>query len=139
MTNADVSGLESPVPAPRGTSPRSAGSVCGALRVRVVRPGGGVVVVQVSGEMDLAARHFLAEPVRQRLVGTAAVVVLDLSQVTFINSDGALALLEARHLADARHKELVLVSSRVVDRLLGLLKLSARFTYTTGEEVPASQ
>lgn len=105
--------------------------------MHVSRPGDGAVVVQVAGELDLAARYFLAEPVRQRLVGTAGVVVLDLSQVTFINSDGVCALLEACQLAEARHKELVLVSAPVVDRLLRLLGLTGRFKYAATQETPA--
>lgn len=139
MANADLTGIPSPVPSPRGTSPRSAGSRSGALRVRVFRPGDGVVVVNVGGELDLAARHFLAEPVRQRLVGTAGMVVLDLSRVTFINSDGVCALLEASQLAKARHKELVLVSSPVVDRLLRLLGLTDRFSYAAKQDSPAQR
>lgn len=132
MVNADLTGTASPVPPPRGSTP--AGSAFGPLRVRVVRPGDGVVVVQVLGELDLAAQHLLAEPIRQRLAGTTTMVVLDLSQINFINSDGVCALLELCRLAEARHKELVLVSSPIVDRLLRLLGLADRFHHATGPE-----
>ncbi|MEB3369226.1 STAS domain-containing protein [Saccharopolyspora mangrovi] len=136
MVNADLTGTASSIPPPRRATP-AAGSASGTLRVRAVRPGDGVVVVQVLGELDLAARHLLAEPVRQRLAGTAAMVVLDLSQINFINSDGVCALLELSRLAEARHKELVLVPSPSVDRLLRLLGLAGRFNQAASPESPA--
>lgn len=118
------------LPNPRREATRSF-DASRALRVRVSRPGGGVLVVRAIGELDAAGQHFLAEPVRQRLVGTAAKIVLDLAQVSFINTDGVRVLLEACHQAESRGKDLVLVSSPVVDRLLGLLGLAGRFSYTS--------
>ncbi|WP_406691159.1 STAS domain-containing protein [Saccharopolyspora sp. ID03-671] len=119
-------------------SPRSAEVACAALRVRVFRPGDGVVVVRVSGELDMSASHFLTEFLRQRLVGTSRMVVLDFSEISFINSEGVSALLEAERLAEARDKELLLVPAPVVDRVLTLLGLAGRFTYAAERELTAT-
>lgn len=134
MSNADSPG---PVPPQRGGSRRAPGPAPGALRVRVFQPGEGVVVVQVEGELDLAARNLLTGPLNEQLEAAVTVLVLDLSHVTFINSEGAAALVEARRLAEGRRTELVLVSSRAVDRLLRLLELTGRFNYAAREESSA--
>ncbi|WP_175548180.1 STAS domain-containing protein [Saccharopolyspora flava] len=105
--------------------------------MRVFQPGEGVVVVQVEGELDLAARNLLTGPLNEQLEAAVTVLVLDLSHVTFINSEGAAALVEARRLAEGRRTELVLVSSRAVDRLLRLLELTGRFNYAAREESSA--
>ncbi|MDI2031843.1 STAS domain-containing protein [Saccharopolyspora sp. TS4A08] len=134
MANADLPG---PVPPQRGGSSPATGPVSGALRVRVFEPGEGVAVVQVDGELDLAARDLLTGPLAERLASAVTVLVLDLSRVTFINSDGVTALVEARRVAQQRRTELVLVSSGVVDRLLRLLDLTGRFSYAARQELPA--
>jgi len=137
LDRIDATGRKRAVPPPRRGAARSNAAAGSLLQVRVARPGGGVLVVQASGELDAAGQHFLAEPVRQRLVGTASKVVLDLAQISFINTDGVGVLLEACQRAEARGKELVLISSPVVDRLLGLLGLAGRFTYASGPEEAA--
>ena len=134
MVNPDsiaTTGRVRAFPAPRRDAARSFSNTSRSLRVRVFRPGGGVLVVQAIGELDAVGQHFLDEPVRQRLVGTAAKIVLDLEQVSFINADGVCVLLEACQRAESRGKDLVLVSSPVVDRLLGLLGLAGRFSYSS--------
>ncbi|MFC7342936.1 STAS domain-containing protein [Saccharopolyspora griseoalba] len=139
MANSDrigATGRDRAVPFPRKDAARSIAAP-GSLRIRVARPGGGVLVVQAVGDLDAAGQHFLAEPVRQRLVGTASRVVLDLSQISFINTDGVGVLLEACQRAESRGKDLVLISSPVVDRLLGLLGLAGRFRYARGPEEAA--
>ena len=110
----------------------------GRLRLRVRRPGSGVVVVQVSGALDAEGERFLAEPMRQRLAGTASKVVLDLSGVSFVDSAGVRVLLEAANRAECKGKEFVLVSCPPVDRLLWLLGLTERFAYAPTVEAAAA-
>lgn len=99
------------------------------LRVRVCRPGAQLVVLRVTGALDAAGEPRLAEPLRHRLNCVATTVVLDMSAVTFLDTAGAVTLLEAACRAEATGKELVVISSPAVDRLLGLLGLTERFTY----------
>ncbi|MFC7340564.1 STAS domain-containing protein [Saccharopolyspora griseoalba] len=110
----------------------------GRLRLRVRRPGGGVVVVQASGSLDAEGERFLTEPMRQRLAGTASKVVLDLSGVSFADSAGVRVLLEAANRAECKGKEFVLVSCPPVDRLLRLLGLTERFVRASSAEAAAA-
>lgn len=130
---------ETHVPAARMDSTRSLSAGAGSLDVQVRRPCEDVLVVQATGELDTAARRCLAEPVRQRLVGTASMVVVDLSGITFINSEGACVLLEACQHAELTGKDLVLISSPAVDRLLRLLAIADRFAYRRSSEAARPQ
>lgn len=99
------------------------------LRLSVRRPGAGIVVVHITGEIDLASISRLTELIRQRL--TAAVlraVILDLSQVSFVNSGGVELLLHAQRRADQRGIGLyVITGDGCVHRLLKLAGVLDRF------------
>ena len=98
------------------------------LRMRVHWPARDVVVVQASGALDAAGEPRFAEPLQNRLAGAQERVVLDLSRVTFMDTAPAVTMLEAAIQARARGKELRVVSSAPVDRLLRLIEISDRFT-----------
>ncbi len=112
------------------TAPRRHNPLLGQpLRLAVQRPGIGIVVVRLTGELDLAAMPRLTELVRQRL--TAAVLralVLDLSQVSFVASCGAELLLYAQRRADQRGIGMyVIIGQGSLRRLLNLTGLTERF------------
>lgn len=108
-----------------------------SLMLRTSRPGGQTVVIEVSGCLDSNTATRFAELMRNRLSSTAHTVVLDLSSLSFISTDGVVVLLEASHRALIRAVSLVLITgNEVVDRLLGVLDLADEFTYAdTVEEV----
>lgn len=100
-----------------------------SLHLSLVRPEPGVVLVRMSGEIDMNAAPRLGELIQQRL--TAAflrLLVLDLEAVTFCDSSGLELLLEAQHKAEHRGIALYLVpGDSAVRRLLTLTGLTERF------------
>lgn len=100
-----------------------------ALRLSVTRPEPGIVIVRISGEIDLSSVPRLSELIQQRL--TAALlrgVVLDLSGVSFCDSSGLELLLEVKHRAGRRGITLhVIVGNSAVRQLLDLTGLSSWF------------
>jgi anti-sigma B factor antagonist len=76
----------------------------GALRLSVERPAAGALVVRAAGEIDIATApallRVLAEATGQARSGEVA--VLDLTEVSFLNSTGLGALVAARRDAEGR-------------------------------------
>jgi anti-sigma B factor antagonist len=109
------------------------------LRLSIERPANGVVVVRMSGEIDLSSVDRLNELIRQRM--TAAVlhaIVLDLTDVSFCSSYGAELLLHVQCRAEQRGIVMLVVpGAGAVARLLHLTGLTGRFTYadSTAEAV----
>jgi anti-sigma B factor antagonist len=80
-------------------------------------------VVRVGGEIDTRTAHRLDEAVTEA-AGLASHVVIDLAQVTFVDSSGLGALIVARNTARERRGSVSLVSPPpVVRRLLGSTRL----------------
>jgi anti-anti-sigma factor len=75
--------------------------------------------VDVSGELDLATSPRLAEAF-QRAQLYARLVVLDMREVSFIDCSGVHVLLAAATEVEWGGARLMVVSSRVVDRMLAL-------------------
>jgi anti-anti-sigma factor len=66
----------------------------GVLRVRL-EPNGKELVVRVSGELDIASAKTFADELRQASDSDASAVILDLSEVSFIDATGIRALVFA--------------------------------------------
>ncbi|WP_296151814.1 STAS domain-containing protein, partial [Pseudonocardia sp. SCN 73-27] len=64
--------------------------------IRVAAPPGGVAVVAVSGDVDLAGAGRVGTAVGQALARRPAALVVDMSAVTFLDSSGLDQLVEAR-------------------------------------------
>ena len=64
------------------------------LEVRVIAGGGGPAVLEASGELDLSTVTELREPLLDR-IGEGMPIVLDLTEVSFIDSSGIAVMLEA--------------------------------------------
>ena len=86
---------------------------------------GDVALLRLSGEVDVAA----SGPVRARVDAAAAgALVVDLSEVTFVDSSGLRELLRARMECDRRGGRLVLTGvPAVLERLLDLTGTAALF------------
>ncbi len=102
------------------------------LTLRMHRPRRDVVVIHARGVLDMASEPRFAELLRPRLACTVGTVVLDLSEVSFLDTAGAVTMLEAATRARLNGKHLRVVSSSAVDRLLALIEVSDRFTYVSG-------
>jgi anti-sigma B factor antagonist len=70
------------------------GPHAGALSVSVAHPGSGAPVLSLSGELDMATSTVLSERLTELVRGGTDVVV-DLSNLRFIDSSGLSALLAA--------------------------------------------
>ena len=103
-----------------------AGEVGEVVRFDVVRHGGDATVVHVVGEIDTLTAPVLRAQLDEHLP-VVPLLVLDLSDVTFLGSAGLAVLVAAKDAADARSHTLRLVcGSRIVVRALeatGLLTL----------------
>lgn len=96
-----------------------------------LRPIEGATVLLLDGEVDVASADHLTDAVRD-LVGPGAVVV-DFAGVSFMDSSGVRALLDAEELARAAGRAFAIVNpSRAVVRLLDLIDLRSRFVELPG-------
>ncbi|MEV4266763.1 STAS domain-containing protein [Kribbella sp. NPDC049584] len=88
----------------------------------------GVLLVRMSGEIDIATTDFAAESIRAAVAPPARVVLIDVSAVTFCSSAGLGNLVEARNLAGRHNITLALVGvGRPVDRPLSVTGLGGQF------------
>ena len=103
-----------------------AGEVGEVVRFDVVRHGDDATVVHVVGEIDTLTAPVLRAQLDEH-IPVVPLLVLDLSDVTFLGSAGLAVLVAAKDAADARGHTLRLVcGSRIVTRALeatGLLTL----------------
>jgi anti-sigma B factor antagonist len=103
-----------------------AGEVGEVVRFDVVKHGSDATVVHVVGEIDTLTAPVLRAQLDEHLP-VVQLLVLDLSDVTFLGSAGLAVLVAAKDAADARSHTLRLVcGSRIVVRALeatGLLTL----------------
>ncbi|MEU4603317.1 STAS domain-containing protein [Kribbella sp. NPDC023972] len=88
----------------------------------------GVLLVRLSGEIDIATTDFAAESIRAAVAPPARLVLIDVSAVTFCSSAGLGNLVEARNLAGQHNITLALVGvGRPVDRPLSITGLGGQF------------
>jgi anti-sigma B factor antagonist len=132
---------EGALPRPRSTSESRGdrGQRRRLMRLLVDRPGPGTVVVTVWGEVDAFTAPRLAELLHHRLLARPALLVLDLSAVTFLSVAGLRVLLRGAVEAVARRVELRIVTSRshVVQRILEVTGVSHELPLVSAEELPA--
>ena len=100
----------------------------------------GVLLVRLSGEIDIATTEFAAESIRAAVAPPARLVLIDVSAVTFCSSAGLGNLVEARNLAGQHNITLALVGvGRPVDRPLAVTGLGGQFRiYSNVSEALAS-
>ena len=99
----------------------------------------GVLLVRLSGEIDIATTELAAESIRTAVAPPARLVLIDVSAVTFCSSAGLGNLVEARNLAGRHNITLALVGvGRPVDRPLTVTGLGGQFRlYGTAAEAIA--
>ena len=106
-----------------------------------VRPLPGGTVVHVRGEIDMLSAAPLRQECAGRLDGADALLVLDLSEVTFLGSSGLSVLAETAELAKARNKRFRLVyQGPIVGNPLAVTGMDAEFdSYDTLDRALADQ
>jgi anti-anti-sigma factor len=103
-------------------------------------PVDGALLVVASGELDLAAAPRLATVLSMATAGTEPSVVLDLTEVDFIDSTALGAIMHASTEAEATGKSMLVVAlDGPVRRLLEITNLTGRFrVYPSREEALAA-
>jgi anti-sigma B factor antagonist len=96
----------------------------------------GSTLVQFQGDLDVATNHYLHDAGTLALTNPSCVeLLLDLSEVTFIDSTGLNSLVRLRNAAIKRGTRLALVSpSPWVTRILDLTSLAGLFEVHTESE-----
>lgn len=104
-----------------------------------VRPDRDRVVLEPIGEVDLHTAGEVRDRIKQLLEDGWQHVVLDLRQVTFMDSTGVHLLLDCqRRLAEPHHSFAIVDGTPVVKQLLDLTGLSERFPRASGVETTAA-
>jgi anti-anti-sigma factor len=86
-----------------------------------------VAVVALEGEIDLSAVSEVEQRIAAAEAGGPAELILDLRQVTFMDSSGLRVLLGAHHRAEERGGEFAVVrGGEAVERLLEVTGLASR-------------
>lgn len=93
---------------------------------RAERISSSLVLISVRGELDLANAPSLHAYVRDQTV-TGRKLVLDLSEVDFIGTDGLSVLLAMERRVEQLDVGWALVSGRIVNRLLDVAGIEGRF------------
>ena len=98
--------------------------VPGQLEI-VVGEQGTTTTIAIGGEWDLAAQHVTRQAIRSALARSPECVVLDLSQLTFIDSSAIHVILELQKRCAQRNVRLVIAPGpRAVQRPFEILGLT---------------
>lgn len=81
----------------------------------------GAVMVRLKGEVDISSAHLLTSQFSSLAMNTPSTVVLDATEVTFMDSTGLHALVEGKRALHDNGSRIFLVPSRQVRRVLELV------------------
>jgi anti-sigma B factor antagonist len=95
-------------------------------------------ILVLAGEVDLAVREDLRAALGQLISDAQSPGYVDMSAVTFFDSTGVHALLDAQHLAANHDVELIVRPSPAVTRTMQLLGLGDAVEWGTPPEPPPS-
>lgn len=96
----------------------------------------GATVVSVQGEVDLASADELRDVLHEAL-GTSPEVTVDLTELTFIDSSGLSALVDAhRHARDVGGVLVLRNPTPMLRRLLDITKLDTLLVIEPAEQAP---
>jgi anti-sigma B factor antagonist len=100
-------------------SPQKNRSNGNLLSVRVIEDGGGSVVLEAEGELDLSTASRLGDPLMQ-FTEAASGVVVDLSLVSFIDSSGLAMLMKGYRSRNGSGMSIVIAPDSQVARVFGI-------------------
>lgn len=85
---------------------------------------GGMVVIALHGELDLASAPVFSDQLHHATAGDAAAIVVDLSELDFMDSTGLRSILEAhQRCGDSGRRFAVVPGTRQVARLLEVARV----------------
>jgi anti-anti-sigma factor len=109
--------------------PMSDRLVPGTLEIRRSQDGE-TLVLALRGELDLGSTSVLERELSDSASDGYGHILLDLSQLDFLDSRGLVALMQAQREAEARHKAFSLRAGAFqVQRLFEVTGLNAHFTF----------
>jgi anti-sigma B factor antagonist len=82
------------------------------LMITIDQPGDGVVVLHVAGEVDLLTANTLGERIREHLVPANRVLVLDLTEVSFLGSAGLAEIVSTSQAGEDTGARILLVATK---------------------------
>jgi anti-anti-sigma factor len=91
------------------------------LLVEVEPVSDGTVMVRLKGEVDISSAHLLTSQFSNLAANTHASVIVDATEVTFMDSTGLHALVEGKRALHDNGTRIFLVPSRQVRRVLELV------------------
>lgn len=91
------------------------------LKVETAELRDGVVVMRLAGEVDMSSADLMAKQFETLTSGNKRTVILDASQVTFMDSTGLHALVEGKRVLHEAGTQILLVPSSQVRRVLELV------------------
>ncbi|WP_378733440.1 STAS domain-containing protein [Nocardia brasiliensis] len=107
---------------------RSVLEVTDVLRFSVCRPRRDIAMILVDGEIDLRTAPSFRDQLSRVFGARSAMVVLDLSPVTFLAAAGLRVLVDAQTQAEKTRRRMVLITkARCVDRALEVTGLAPSF------------
>jgi anti-anti-sigma factor len=110
---------------------RDAPNVDGELRI-VVRRTGATTTIALEGVWDLATQIAARQAVGRAFAGQPECLVLDLSQLTFIDSSGVHAVLSlARRTERLKARLLIVPAPKAVQRIFEICHLTDRLPFIT--------
>jgi anti-sigma B factor antagonist len=105
------------------------------FRVEVARKGE-TSVISVSGELDLASSPALEQELERVAASEASMVIVDLSELEFMDSTGLSVLVRAHQRSEEKGQRFGLInSSQQVQRLLSLTGVADRLTLAETPEL----
>ncbi len=94
-----------------------------------VQDGQGAILIEVSGELDLASSPELEEQLERGIASDVEVLIIDLRALEFMDSTGLSVLVRAHQKATQAGKQFAVVKGpQQVQRLLSLTGVSERLT-----------
>jgi anti-sigma B factor antagonist len=100
-----------------------------------VEPGRGATTIALSGELDMSTVPILEEHLVQAEADGVAAIVIDMVELTFMESLGVHAFVAARKRADASGRQLLLVGAKPTVRRV--FELTGTDSLLTSENIAA--
>jgi len=95
----------------------------------------GVATLRLTGEIDLTTVDQLGEAIANEINrNDVAAVLIDLDQVTFLDSTGIATLVKGRHTADRQGKRIAVTNAHGLVRRV--LDVTGTWNYLTGPDAP---
>lgn len=95
---------------------------------------GGTTILRFSGELDVVAEPQVAETVRELAHNSPGTLVIDLREVTFMDSSGLRSLIKVRAEPDAGWELKLIAGPQPVHKVFELTRMDSVFDFVDASE-----